>query len=208
MYEPPDPAWVAELVRDHPFATLVVVADGVPLASHVPVVGRLDADSGRFTFVGHMNRMNPLWAAIGEGCPALLIFTGPHGYVSPSVYGFTPAAPTWNFAVVHAAGGLTPLPPGAATLDVITATVEALESRLGDGWQMHDSLEYFDRLLPGVAAFSLRAEKLDAMYKLSQEQEPAVRAKVADFFEHRHASRGSGLATLMRRCLDGDRERI
>nr|WP_042177946.1 FMN-binding negative transcriptional regulator [Kibdelosporangium sp. MJ126-NF4]CEL12865.1 Transcriptional regulator [Kibdelosporangium sp. MJ126-NF4]CTQ98551.1 Transcriptional regulator [Kibdelosporangium sp. MJ126-NF4] len=204
MYEAPDPAWIPALIRAHPLATLVTAPDGIPAASHVPMIIRRTPDDERLTLVGHMNRMNPQFKAIGDGCPALLVFTGPHGYVSPTVYGFTPAAPTWNFAVVHASGTLSPLPAGPDTLEVIIDTVTALEGQLGNGWQMRDSLEYFDQLLPGVGAFSVQVDRVEAMYKLSQEQEPTTRETVAAAFE----ARSSDLAAMMRVCLDVERSTL
>jgi transcriptional regulator len=206
MYRAADPSWVSALILNNPLATLVTVHDGAPMASNVPViVGPEQADGEPMTLVGHMNRMNPQWAAIGRGCPALVIFNGPHSYVSPSYYGFTPAAPTWNFCVVQAAGALTPFPAGAPTLAIIKATVEALEGQFGAGWQMGESLGYFDDLVPGVGAFAVRVERLDAMYKLSQEQEPRIREQVADALESHHAADGCQVVEMMRRSLAADR---
>ncbi|KXK62472.1 hypothetical protein AWW66_08435 [Micromonospora rosaria] len=150
--------------------------------------------------------MNPQWEAIGAGCPALLIFTGPDRYVSPAVYGYTPAAPTWNFTAVHATGWLSPLPPGEPTLAVIRATVTALEERLGAGWDMTASLPYFDRLLPGVGAFEMRVERLDAMFKLSQEQTPQVRSRVAADIAGSDCGHHRALARMMTRAATPNRD--
>ncbi|WP_372343069.1 FMN-binding negative transcriptional regulator [Streptomyces sp. KL116D] len=56
------------------------------------------------TLLGHLNRANPHWAALETGSVLLLTFTGPHSYVSPTVYEKSPAAPTWNFTSVHVRG--------------------------------------------------------------------------------------------------------
>ena len=207
MYVPPiyrtaDRSWLLGIVDANPLAVLVTVVDGRPVASHVPVIVDADRRDGDddLVLLGHMNRVNPQWKAIGAGCDALVVFTGPHGYVSPTVYGFTPAAPTWNFTAVHAAGRLTPLPPGRPTLAVIMATVTALEGRFGAAWDPAGSLGYFDELLPAVGAFTVRAERIDTMRKLSQEQRPQTRAAVAESFG-RDRGDGPALAELMRACL-------
>jgi predicted FMN-binding regulatory protein PaiB len=206
VYRPPDAAAIRELIRANPLAILVTAApdaSGPPQASHVPVIlpsGDGPPDSDTLRVVGHMNRANPQWQAVLTGAPALVIFTGPHGYVSPSVYDYTPAAPTWNFSAVHLTGALAPIPRGEPTLRVIRDTVTALESRFGRQWDMNASAGYFDRLLPGVGAFRMRADTTQSMFKLSQEQQPGVRARVAATFAASDEGTHQRLAALMRRC--------
>ncbi|MER7418282.1 FMN-binding negative transcriptional regulator [Micromonospora peucetia] len=212
QYQAEDPSWTWELIDSHPLATLITAIDGVPLASHVPTIRRPapESDDGAVPtdthsiLVGHMNRVNPQWAAIGTGCSALLVYTGPDRYVSPTVYGVTPAAPTWNFTAVHANGWLSPLPPGEPTLAVIRSTVEALEGRHGAGWDMTSSLDYFDRLLPGVGAFELRVDRVDAMFKLSQDQAPDVRDRVTADTATTGCGHHRELARLMARAAGRD----
>ena len=186
------PSAAVALVRANPLAILTTSADPVPHATHVPAVlpaatadalSRGPADLRGHRLIGHLNRANPHWQQISQGeTPALLIFRGPDGYVSPEVYGYAPAAPTWNFTAVHVRGTLRPLPAGEATLAVIHQTVQELESRFGLGWDMTDSLDYFARIVLGVGAFEMEVEHVDAMFKLSQEQSENVRDTVTRHF--------------------------
>jgi transcriptional regulator len=129
-----------------------------------------------------MSRVNPHWAALAGGCPALVVFAGPHGYVSPSIYDVAPAAPTWDFTSVHVRGQLHPLDRREDTLEVVKATVATIESEFGAGWDMRASLSYFETILAGVGAFEVVIDSVEAMFKLSQEQEPRIRARVARSF--------------------------
>lgn len=200
IYRADDLPWIQQLIADNPLATLVTAVDGRLTASHVPVIiGSPADDQGRLVLAGHMNRDNPQWPAIEAGCPGLLVFTGPHGYVSPTVYGYTPAAPTWDFTAVHASGTIR---ADQSTLDLIRATVRGLEGRFGAGWDMGESLGYFDQLLPGVGAYTMAVDTLESMRKLSQEQEPPVRARVADSFAARDCGCHGTLAEMIRRYGD------
>lgn len=191
-YRTSDAAAVHELVRSYPLAVLVTATGSqAPQASHVPVIVRpapsaggrsAEPDPTAMTVVGHMNRANPHWSCVLAGSRALMVFAGPHGYVSPTVYGYTPAAPTWNFTAVHLTGTISAIPQGSETLDVIRETVAAFESRFGQRWDMSTSAGYFDRLLPGVGAFRMRVDSVQAMFKLSQEQTPEVRGRVTGAF--------------------------
>lgn len=54
------------LMRDYSFAALVTQHEGVPFASHLPLI--LAADEGPYgTPYGHMARANAQWRDAGEG---------------------------------------------------------------------------------------------------------------------------------------------
>src|SRR6266487_3531020 len=92
------------LMRDYSFATLVTQHEGVPFASHLPLM--LAADEGPYgALFGHMAQANPQWRDFDASQDVLVIFQGPHTYVSPSWYEEDPTnVPTWNYAAVHAYG--------------------------------------------------------------------------------------------------------
>jgi transcriptional regulator len=112
----------------------------------------------------------------------VLTFTGPHSYVSPTVYEVTPAAPTWNFTAVHVRGVVEKIDSMEETLDVVESTVRAFEGAFGDGWDMTESLDYFRKIAPGVGAFRYTVTGADGMFKLSQEQPGEVRERVRQSF--------------------------
>ncbi|HSK38851.1 MAG TPA: FMN-binding negative transcriptional regulator, partial [Arenibaculum sp.] len=99
-----DPAVLHAAIRENAFGLLVTVDDGEPFASHVPFL--LDEATGpRGMLLFHLARANPQAAALARGCPALAVFQGPHGYISPAWYEDRAASvPTWNFIAVHARG--------------------------------------------------------------------------------------------------------
>src|SRR3546814_11682458 len=90
-------------MRDCPFATLVTTFEGAPFATHLPLLHEAEGGPhGRI--VGHMARQNPQWRGFADGGEALIVFHGPHAYVSPTWYERQPAVPTWNYPTVHASG--------------------------------------------------------------------------------------------------------
>jgi transcriptional regulator len=204
-YRAPDPPWIRDIMRRHPFALLCSNGPATPHATHVPVILRPGQPGDEATdlvgtvLVGHMSRVNPHWAALAGGCRALVVFAGPHGYVSPSIYDATPAAPTWDFTSVHVRGLLHPLDRYEDTLEVVKATVTTIESEFGAGWDMRASLPYFETILPGVGAFEVVIDSVEAMFKLSQEQEPRIRARIARSFGASDLGHHRQLADLINR---------
>ncbi|NUT52799.1 MAG: FMN-binding negative transcriptional regulator [Saccharothrix sp.] len=195
LYRPPERAWCVDLIRAGPLATLVTGTAGGLFATHVPVIAA-EPEPGTLRLLGHLNRANPHFAALTTGEPSVLIFTGPGGYVSPTWYPTAgPAAPTWNFAAVHARGPVRVLGDDEAR-HVVRSTAAVLEERFGAGWDTGSAHDHFDRILPGVGAFEMDVVELDGMFKLGQEKDRATRAEVAAALRARERA---GIAELMER---------
>ena len=190
FYRESDSSWMVDLIRSNPLA--LAMANGSsedgPFATHLPVIfdpetsGDWSGELPGATLLGHMNRANPHWAALEDDGVLLLAFTGPHSYVSPTVYEVTPAAPTWNFTAVHVRGVLEKIDSTEETLEVVQSTVRAFEGAFGDGWDMTESLDYFRKIVPAVGAFRLKVTGAEGMFKLSQDQPAEVRDRVRKSF--------------------------
>lgn len=206
-YREPDRSWIVELIRSNPLAILVSNGsdtDG-PFATHLPVIPEpggnpeWKADLAGARLLGHLNRANPHWAALENGAVGLLVFTGPHAYVSPTVYETTPAAPTWNYTSVHAHVVLQKIDSLEDTLEVVQHTVRTFEGGpAGTGWDMSGSLDYFRRIVPGVGAFQATVTRAEGMFKLSQEQPREVFDRVQCSFAHRESLQHQETSRLMR----------
>lgn len=194
-----DHEWMTAVVRDHPLALLTTNGPQVPFATHAPVIPESDVPTEiGATLLGHFNRANPHWEALTHGVGARLAFVGPSGYVTPTIYQTTLAAPTWNYVAVHLQGTLEPLEGLDQTLDVVRHTIAAFEPRFGDQWDPEPSLSYFRRIGGGVGAFRFTVTDVDAQFKLSQDKQPEVRDRVAGWFEAASSGNYRDLGALMR----------
>ncbi|MEV0321991.1 FMN-binding negative transcriptional regulator [Streptomyces sp. NPDC050658] len=206
-YREPDSSWMVDLIRNNPLAMAVIngSADEGPFATHLPVIpdhrssGEWPEDLAGATLIGHMNRANPHWRALETNDVILLAFTGPHAYVSPTVYEVTPAAPTWNFTSVHVRGVVEKIDTIEETLEVVRATARTYEAQFGAGWDQSESLDYFRKIVPGVGAFRVTVTGAEGMFKLSQEQPAEVRDRVQRSFGARECTRHQQTADLMAR---------
>jgi transcriptional regulator len=191
-YRAPSPAHKLELVRRNPFA-LVVSGGTPPVATHTPVLlpdGAKSLDG--VTLLGHMARANPQWKSFGP--EVLVVFSGPHGYVSPTAYGYAPAVPTWNYAAVHVTGAVELIDDREETLAVVEHTVRSAEAGRNPRWDMTSSRGRFAELVGGVVAFRIHVHTVRSNFKLSQDMPADVRARVrANLREHDHEA----VATLM-----------
>lgn len=157
------------VIRDYSFATLISVLDGELFATHLPVL--LEADRGEYgTLVAHMARANPHWHAFtADAAESLVIFQGPHAYISPSWYVAEQAVPTWNYTVVHAYGRPLVMDDPArvrALLDDTVATFEAGQARPWSTAQPGEA--YIANMARGIVAFEMPIGRLEGKRKLGQ----------------------------------------
>ena len=94
-------AELVEFMRANSFAVLVTGTGGVLQASHLPVI-IADGAAG-IVIHSHMAKNNPQWQEFFDD-EVLVVFAGPHAYVSPRWYEEKERVPTWNYAAVHAYG--------------------------------------------------------------------------------------------------------
>ena len=195
-------------MRAHSFATVITAVDGVPLASHVPVVVDEGA-AGAIKIRGHVARANPQWKQMEAGAPVLAIFHGPHGYVSPSWYeDGAKSVPTWNSVAVHAHGRARLLDPSELRAS-LNDLVAAHEGSAADRWRF-DSLpaEYADKLMRAIVGFELAVERLEGKLKLSQNRSPDDRRRVRERLQGSADPMARDVARWMERLanptVDGD----
>jgi transcriptional regulator len=163
-------------------------------ATHIPMM--LKRDEGKFgALYGHVAGGNPHVALFGQ--PALTVFSGPHGYVSPTWYSDRSAnVPTWNYAAVHCYGV-----PVAFDGDQLTHLSEMAARYEGpSGWSTRELKPEIAEAMPkGVVAFRMEIARIEGKAKLSQNKPAAERARVIEGLRARGEDK---LARLMQRELD------
>lgn len=183
MYQPKhfshnDTALAHEVIRAHPFATLLTVHNNVAEVTHCPLVLAGDGSC----IYGHVARANPHQSLWKIDQPALAIFNGPQGYVSPNWYApenAVLAVPTWNYVVVHAHGALTLIDEPAAKDAILKRLIAQTEPAYADQWHALP-VEHKQRLLQAIVGFRIDITQLDAKYKLSQNRPAADKPRVIE----------------------------
>jgi transcriptional regulator len=184
------------LMRDYSFGTLISQGGDGLVASHLPIL--LDAERGPYgTLMGHMARANPQWHGFLEGPEALVIFHGPHAYISPSWYETDPSVPTWNYAVVHAYGTPSLIEEDEQLYRLLTALVEAHESGLQPPWDMASREEFVRRQMKAIVGFEIPIARLEGKLKLSQNRSQADREGAVAALIHAGDEGSIGVARLM-----------
>lgn len=203
------PAWFREedtnilydLIRQYSFATLITTPEGRPFVSHLPFL--LDAERGpQGTLRGHIARANPQWQHFADGQESLVIFQGPHAYISPSWYADRSSVPTWDYAVVHAYGAPRLLDE-AETRALLHSLVKTFEAPMDPPWRI-DSLpeESIHKMLRGLVGFEIEIARLEGKLKLSQNRPETDQKHVVEVLEASGDPNDANVAAWMRRIQD------
>ncbi len=177
MYTKPEFAPLSQdevfgLIEAAAFATVISAGPEGLAVSHLPIVLHRERGANG-TLVSHLATANAHAALLAEGRDTVAVFQGPHGYISSSWYPANPvrdAAPTWNFAVVHCHGRPVPLDT-QATARHLLELVDVLEKDRPDRWRMRElGPGGMERRLPHVVGFEMPIARLEAKFKMGQDE--------------------------------------
>jgi len=187
-------ATAIEFMRANPFAVLVSNADDAPFATHVPIVTRENGD--HVTLRGHVAKANPHWRYLEQQPNCLMIFHGPHAYISPRNYVTKENVPTWNYGAVHVYGNARIYSGHEDLLAMLDDLIPTFEAAYQQQW---DNLNeaYRSRMLDHIVGFEITVSKVEGKFKLSQNRLPEEQQNVIDSLCPVHDTAVSGTARLM-----------
>ncbi len=182
-------------MRAHNFPILVTGTGGVLHASHLPVT--IHENGPQIVIDMHMAKNNLQWREFFDD-EVMVVFAGPHAYVSPRWYAEEERVPTWNYAAVHAYGVPTINSDKKAKAESQRRLIESLDP----AWlPKHDALSeaYVDRMLDGIVNFSIPVARIETRWKLSQNRGRREMELIAEQLEKSGDSGARALAALTRK---------
>ena len=183
------------LIREYNFAALITQREGVPFATHLPFM--LDAERGpNGTLLAHMARANPQWHDFNSAQEVLVIFQGPHAYISPSWYEVELSVPTWNYAVVHAYGLPHLIEDGEELYKLLKTLIQTHEANFEKPWPFQLPDDYLQKMMRGIVGFEIEITRLEGKFKLSQNRTETERENVIAALQE--STNTAALAELMR----------
>jgi transcriptional regulator len=178
------------------FATLITHRGGEMTASHIPFV--LDRSRGQYGALrAHIAKKNEQLADLHSGGEALVIFQGPHSYISPMWYANQMTVPTWNYAVVHAYGKPRMLEQ-RELIQLLAKLVKEHEAPPPQGWEFNPEERWIRQMLAQIEGFEIPITKLEGKFKLNQNRTAADREGVIEALSTSEDSGQRAVADLMR----------
>jgi transcriptional regulator len=172
-----DRKFLHDFMEAFPFVDVVTTLPTLRI-THIPAL--VDRERGRFgTVIGHIAARNPQRSAFDGSHSSVVVFRGPHGYISPTWYATREAVPTWNFAVVHASGRPKAITDPARTRALLARLIRTFEQSVGANFDFSTLPEsYVARMIQGIAPFEMEIERLEGKFKLGQDRSADDRAGI------------------------------
>jgi transcriptional regulator len=204
MYSPPynrieNRAELIEFMRAHNFPLVVTGTGGSLMGSHLPVLVR--EAGGEIILDMHMAKNNPQWKEFFDD-EVMVVFTGPHAYISPRWYEETERVPTWNYTAVHAYG----VPRVIEDREAKHAAQRALVETMDPQWlPKFDALrpQYVAQMLGGIVNFEVAVARIETRWKLSQNRSRREMELIAAQLERSADSGERALAEITRKHFTG-----
>ena len=190
-----DRAVALAFMQANPFALLISMTETGPFATHLPILAR--EVRGQLQLRGHVAKANPHWRSITQDQESLVIFHGPHAYISPSLYEIRESVPTWNYAAVHIFGVGSVFTEEARLNEFLQELTAQFDSSYAAQWPSL-SEQYRSRMVQHIVGFEINATRVETKFKLSQNRTKNEQANVIKSLASSSDSAAVAVATLMK----------
>lgn len=176
QYNKEDYQEIKAFMQSYNFATIISTRDGRPLATHVPV--NIMEDGETLYITGHVAKRNQQWRTLDSSEHILVIFQGPHSYISSTWYE-DEDVPTWNYQSVQVYGNSRLLTEDELITD-LTALLDKYEGHREHGAIWDNMSEKTKSQMKGIVGFQIKVAEIFAAYKLSQSRSEADKDNIID----------------------------
>ena len=161
---------VQDLITQNSWGLLVSNGDEGPNATNLPFI--FDPTLGeKGVLTSHLSRANAHAAALQRLTePALTVFHGPSSYITASWYPGRDMPPTVYYSAVHCYGPLV-FQDQAQLREAVEILTTRNEESVPNGWSIGEiPAQDVLRRLPAILGFELHIERLEAKFKLGQDE--------------------------------------
>jgi transcriptional regulator len=184
MYTPPayredNLAFLQQLMREWSFATIVTKGENGLLATHLPFLIESGGAHGSGRLTSHIARNNPQWHDFAAGDEALMIFQGPHAFISVNWYDNHNTFPTWNYGSIHCYGKVGLIEDPEAIRGILKQTIATYDTPLGGEWKFEEMpANMTEPRLRAIIGLTIDITRIEGKLKYNQDKSDADRRGV------------------------------
>ncbi len=168
---------VFDFMDRNSFAIITGYDGNFPVATHVPL--DIKKERGKIILTGHMMKNTDHHKAFLQNENVLVIFNGPHCYVSASWYIKKEVASTWNYIDVQAKGKIK-FTDEEGTKKIIESVTDKYEGTESEAAFHNLPNEYVERLVKAIVGFTIEVSSVGNVFKLSQNHEEPTRKSIVE----------------------------
>ena len=200
-----DTTKIIAFIKDNAFATVTGFGEIYPVATQVPL--EVECIGEKIFLLGHFMKKTTHHKAFENNNKVLVLFTGPHCYVSASWYHNPQTASTWNYMTVQASGELV-YTDEASTFEAIKSVTNKYEGTDTSAAFNKIPIEYIDLMLKAIVGFRIEVKSLEATFKLSQNKKVDEQLNIIDKLRARGDEQSANIALEMEKLIPVKKEII
>ena len=177
-FAPASEAQVIRLIEEHPLAWVVSHGSDIFAATPLPLRAVVNAQGNIERLVGHFARSNPQVQALRHDPRALILFLGPHGYISPSWMHDRTWGPTWNYASAQFVVDIEFWSDPAKLDWQLQDLIGAMERGREKAWSSAEMGPRYQQLAQYIVGFDAHIRARRAKFKLGQDERDAIFADI------------------------------
>lgn len=192
-------AEVVNFIKHNSFGILFSQNEQELQATHLPfLIDDNKGDNG--VLIGHMAKPNSHWKHFQDE-EVLVVFPGPHAYISASWYNEPNTVTTWNYVAVHVYGTVKIIDEKERLVDTLKKTVEFYESSMPNPITIDFNHTTIEGLMNGLVGFEIIINKIEGKQKLSQNHSIARQEKVINALKANKQYNSVEIAKMMEQNL-------
>lgn len=193
-YKVADINQIKEFIQRNSFGTIVTIEQEKPIATHIPL--ELRTHGNDYYITGHMAYANPQWKTFETNHNVLVMFQGPHAYISSSWYK-QEDVPTWNYQSVHVYGTASILNEQELQEDLILL-LQKYEHHRKNAALWENLSPQTKKQIKGIVGFKIKIQEVQAAYKLSQTRSDEDYQNIVDKLYEEEDLYSQALAEVMK----------
>ena len=197
-YTEKDQQKVFDFMKENAFALITGIGQNYPVATQIPLT--VEIKDGKIFLHGHLMRKTDHHLAFESNNNVLVIFTGPHCFVSASWYTDPHVGSTWNYMTVHAKGKISFMDE-EGTRNAVKVLSDKYEGTASQGAFNNLPKEYINQMVKAIIGFTIEVESIDNTFKLSQNRDEASKKNIIEELRKRADANSSAIADEMEKSL-------
>ena len=173
----PDRELIIAFMKEYSFAMVTGIGENYPVATQLPL--EIEEKDGRVFLKGHLMRKTDHHLAFEKNNNVLVLFAGPHCYVSASWYNNPNTASTWNYMTVHAKGKIT-FTDKEGTYEAVKSATNKYEGAETKAAFNNMPAEYIKPLINAIVGFYIEVKTVENVFKLSQNKAAEEKQNIVD----------------------------
>jgi len=146
--------------------------DELPLISHIPFLVLQNKENDSWSLFGHLAYANLQWKCLQEcehdNREVLVLFQGPHAYISPSFYVHN-EVPTWNYSSCRVYGVPKMIENTEQKWSILEQLIAKHEAHFDKQWKMSSlPKEHLESQIKKIKFFQIPLQKIVGKFKMSQ----------------------------------------